>query len=36
VKYDLGGESGELRFVERRAYWDRKWKSGFYEPGHAP
>jgi hypothetical protein len=26
----------KLRFVERRAYWNRKWKSGFYEQGKAP
>ncbi len=28
--------TGRLRFVERRAYWDRKWKSGFHKPNMAP
>lgn len=31
-----GTARGELRFVERRAYWDRQWGSGTYERGGAP
>ncbi len=27
---------GKLKFVERRAYWDRDWKSGFHKPNQAP
>lgn len=36
LKYEFGSESGELRFSERRAYWDRNWGSGAYKQGHAP
>lgn len=37
IRYDLPGiGSGVLRYSERRAYWDRKWSSRFYKPGHAP
>ena len=36
IRYDFGDESGVLRFHERRAYWDRKWASGFHKPEQAP
>lgn len=37
VRYELPGiGQGVLRYSERRAYWDRKWSSGFYAPGQAP
>ncbi len=36
LAFSAGGVSGQLRGVERRAYWDRSWKSKFHEPGQAP
>ncbi len=36
LAYRAGDVAGELRFVERRAYWDRDSKSGFHKQGHAP
>jgi len=36
LAYQAGDVKAELRFTERRAYWDPKWKSGFYKPGQAP
>ncbi|MDX2199953.1 MAG: hypothetical protein SF069_13410 [Phycisphaerae bacterium] len=36
LRYALGGVIGELRDVERRAYWDGKWSSEHYERGRAP
>ncbi|MGE3854582.1 MAG: hypothetical protein AB7K09_22815, partial [Planctomycetota bacterium] len=33
---EAGGLSGTLKFVERRAYWDRDKPSAFYEQGKAP
>ncbi len=36
LRYSLGGTAGELRGVERRAYWDAKWGSEHYERGRAP
>lgn len=36
LKFDFPGERGVLRHHERRAYWDRAWRSGFHEPGQAP
>jgi hypothetical protein len=36
IKYNFGDESGELRFSEHRAYWDRGWPSGDHEPEQAP
>ncbi len=36
LKFEFPGERGVLRHHERRAYWDRAWRSGFHEPGQAP
>ncbi|MFQ5490682.1 MAG: hypothetical protein ACE5GE_08180 [Phycisphaerae bacterium] len=36
IAFDAGGISAKLRATERRAYWDRKWKSIFYKPNQAP
>jgi len=36
LRYRLGAARGDLRGVERRAYWDRDWSSRFYETGEAP
>ncbi len=34
--FHAGDVRAELLKVERRAYWDRKWPSAFYETGKAP
>jgi len=34
--FRAGDVQAELRFTERRAYWDRAWTSGFHKPGEAP
>lgn len=36
IAYRAGDVRSALRFVERRAYWDTGWKSGFHNPGKAP
>jgi len=36
LRYRMDSTRGELLFVERRAYWDRNWKSGFHKPNQAP
>ncbi|MFQ5591208.1 MAG: hypothetical protein ACE5HE_08610 [Phycisphaerae bacterium] len=36
LKYTTGPASGELLHVEKRAYWNPKSTSGFYQPGKAP
>lgn len=36
LAFRAGDVEAELRFVERGAYWDQNWKSGFYKPGEAP
>ncbi|NOT02569.1 MAG: hypothetical protein HOP29_18330 [Phycisphaerales bacterium] len=36
VAYQASDIHAELRFVERRAYWDPEWKSGFHKPENAP
>lgn len=36
IAFQTGSVTGRLRFVERRAYWDRSQKSAFYAPGKAP
>jgi len=36
VAFQTGNVQATLRFVERRAYWDRSWKSGFYKQNEAP
>lgn len=36
VRFTFGSVEGKIKFVERRAYWDRNWPSGFHAPGHAP
>lgn len=36
LAFRAGDVKARLRFVERRAYWDRRWRSGFHEPNHAP
>ncbi len=36
LAFQTGDVQATLRFVERRAYWDRNWKSGFYRQGEAP
>ncbi len=36
IRYDLAGTRGTLRAVERRAYWDRNWKSSAHPVGEAP
>ena len=36
LSYRQGEASGELAFVERRAYWKRSSKSGFYKPNRVP
>ena len=36
LAFRAGDVRAELRFVERRAYWDRRWPSGFHEPNEAP
>ncbi len=36
LAFENGTARGQLRFVERRAYWDRKWNSGFHRTGEAP
>lgn len=36
LAFENGTARGQLRFVERRAYWDRKWSSGFHRSGDAP
>lgn len=36
LRYQMGELKGELMYVERRAYWDGKSKSGFYPTGQAP
>lgn len=36
LAFKAGDSTGKLKFVERRAYWDQKWKSGFYKPNMAP
>ena len=36
IKFETDGIKFELRGVERRAYWDRNWKSRFHAQGQAP
>ena len=36
LQYTMGDLSGELLYVERRAYWDRNWESSFHPTGRAP
>jgi len=36
LAYQAGDVKARLKFVERRAYWDRSQKSAFYEQNHAP
>ncbi len=36
IRFQHGNLRGTLQKVERRAYWDRNWKSNAYEPGQAP
>lgn len=36
MAFEAGHESGRLRSVERRAYWDRRWNSAVYPRGLAP
>jgi len=36
VRFRMGDLRGDLTHVERRAYWDRSWPSGFHKPDEAP
>jgi len=36
IKFVMGSVSGEIRGQEDRAYWDRSWKSRYYDFNHAP
>jgi len=36
VRFRYDTIEGTIQFVERRAYWDRNWSSGFHEPNEAP
>ncbi len=36
LAYRVGPTAGQLRYTEKRAYWDRDKPSGFYRPGTAP
>ena len=36
LAFAAGGVTAKLQLVERRAYWDRSARSGFYKPGRAP
>ncbi len=36
IRFQHGDLRGTLKNVERRAYWDRSWKSSVYETNHAP
>ncbi|MCH7720440.1 MAG: hypothetical protein IH988_05545, partial [Planctomycetes bacterium] len=36
IAFEAGNETGRLRSVERRAYWDRRWNSTVYPRGLAP
>lgn len=36
LAFHAGDVEAKLRFVERRAYWDRSVPSGFYKQGQAP
>jgi len=36
IQFTFGSVEGKIKFVERRAYWDHSWPSGFHAPGKAP
>jgi hypothetical protein len=36
LAFQAGTTAGQLRSVEKRAYWDREKRSEFYKPGAAP
>lgn len=36
LRYRVGTARGELQHFEKRAYWNTRSKSAFYEPGKAP